>query len=225
MQIDKIIDGYVINLEHNIERKNYIINEFQNSPIQLKFFKAIKNNVGWVGCLKSHLSLIKFAKENNMDMILVIEDDTHIENKETFNKTFIQIIEYLKANMNNWKIFNGGPNVNKHSCISNIQMQNPLLFDVSKCVLANFIIYNSNCYDFFLEFYDYPINKLKSSHKIDMLIFNKLITTTTYPCLVWQINSYSDILKFVRNDFQIMKINQNRIMKRKLKNIFPSIQF
>jgi hypothetical protein len=45
--MNKIIDGYVINLEKNIDRKNHCIKEFKNSPINLNFFKVIKNDISW----------------------------------------------------------------------------------------------------------------------------------------------------------------------------------
>lgn len=56
-----IIDGYVINLETDLERLDSIKKEFKNSCINLKIFNAIKHEKGWIGCLKSHLSLIKMA--------------------------------------------------------------------------------------------------------------------------------------------------------------------
>lgn len=219
MEINKIIDGYVINLEHDEERKKHIVQEFENSPINIKLFSAIKHKTGWIGCLRSHLELIKLAKDNNWNMILVIEDDAYIENKDMFNEIFMKVLDWLKTNMDKWKIFHGGPNINKFSNISNVHMQNPLLFDISKCVSCTFVIYNSNIFDFFLNFYDYPDHKLKSSNKIDMLIYNKLICTSIYPCLVWQINSYSNILQNSRTDLQQIKNNRDYLLNKKIKKI------
>ncbi len=217
--MNKIIDGYIINLEQDIQRKEHILKEFENSPINLNFFNAIKHNIGWIGCLKSHLELINYAKINNMDMILVIEDDAFIENKEYFNIIFPKILNYLSNNKDKWKIFHGGPNINKHSQITNIQIQEPLLFELSKCVSTTFIIYNSNSYDFFINFYNYPDNKLKSTNKIDMLIYNNFNCITTYPCLIWQIDSFSNVLQTYRVDLQEIKKNRDKNFKRLIKNM------
>lgn len=215
--MNKIIEGLVINLEHDKERKMYIEKEFKNTCIELKFFNAIKHKVGWIGCLKSHLEIIKLAKSNNLDMVLVIEDDAYIENLEYFNTNFPIILEYLKKNKDKWNIFHGGPNINKHSTISKIHLTEPLLFDLSKCVSATFVIYNSNVYDFFIYYLNMEENKLKSSNKIDMLIYNKFNCITTYPCLIWQKELQSNITGEIRTDLTMIKNTRDKIFKRLIK--------
>jgi len=216
---NKIIDGYVINLESDLERLNSIKNEFNDTCVNLKIFKAIKHKKGWIGCLKSHLSLIKMAKENNMDMILIIEDDGYIENREYFQNNFEKIIDFLKNNMDKWNIFHGGPNINKNSKINNFYSSNPLLFNINLCVSTTFIIYNKNCYDFFINFLKYDDNKLKNTNKIDMLIYHNFYCLTTFPCLAWQKNFYSNIDECYRDDLQDIKNNRDKIFKRLLKNV------
>lgn len=214
-----IIEAWVINLEHDVERKKSIEREFENTNIKLKFFNAIKHDVGWIGCLKSHLEIILMAKSNNFPMILVVEDDAYIENFQYFNKNFPIILEYLKKNQDKWNVFHGGPNINKHSTINNIYIKNPLLFDLSKCSLTTFIIYNSNIYDFFLKFLSKEERKLKNSHKIDMLIYNNLNCITTYPCLIWQKEFISNISGKTRTDFALIKKSRDCIFGRLTKNI------
>lgn len=157
------------------------------------------------------------AKENNMDMILVIEDDGYIENTEYFQNNFHKIIDFLKNNMDKWNIFNGGPKLHNKSKINNCYSLEPLLFDVNYCALTTFMIYNKNCYDFFIKFLDYDENKLKNSDKIDMLIYRNFNCLTTFPCLVWQKNYYSNILNRERNEWQDMKINRDKIFNKLLK--------
>ena len=94
--MNKIISGWVINLDYDIERKKSIEKEFENTQIKLNFFNAIKHKIGWIGCLKSHLEIILMAKKLNLDMILVIEDDAYIEDLQYFNINFPIILEYLK---------------------------------------------------------------------------------------------------------------------------------
>jgi hypothetical protein len=217
--MNKIIEGWVINLEQDSERKKSIEKEFINTSIELKFFNAIGHKIGWIGCLKSHLEIISIAKQNNLDMVLIIEDDAYIENIEYFNKNFPIILEYLKKNKDKWNIFHGGPNINKHSIISNIYLREPYLFDLSKCSLTTFIIYNSNVYDFFIDFLKVDEKKLKSTNKIDMIIYNKFNCITSYPCLIWQKEFLSNITGKIRTDFKIIKNSRDKIFKRLIKNI------
>lgn len=217
--MNKIIEGWVINLEADIERKKSVIKEFETTQVELKFFNAIKHKVGWIGCLKSHLEIISMAKSNNLDMVLIIEDDALIENIQEFNTNFSNILEHLKKNKNKWNVFHGGPNINKYSAISSIYLKEPLLFEISKCVLATFIIYNSSVYDYFLQHLNIEENKLKNSHKIDMIIYNKFNCLTTYPCLVWQKEFKSNITGEIRTDFKIIKNSRDKIFKRLVKNI------
>jgi len=141
-----------------------------------------------------------------MDMILIIEDDAYIEIKSTFNSVFRCILYYLKENIHKWKIFHGGPSINKYSQISEILSQEPLLFNISQCILTTFIIYNSSTYDFFLKYYTYNDEELlHSSCPIDNIIFKNFTCTTTYPCLIWQINSFSIICNRYRKDLEQIK--------------------
>lgn len=218
--MNKIITGFVINLAHDTKRKESVIKEFENTQIELSFFNGIKHKIGWIGCLKSHLEIISMAKANNLPMVLVIEDDAYIENPVHFNANFLSILEYLSNNMDKWNIFHGGPNINKNSSISKIHARTPLIFDLSLCSLATFIIYNSNTYDFFLNYLKIQENKLKSTHKIDMIIYNKFKCITTYPSLVWQKEFVSNIRNGnVRTDFAIIKKFQDKLFNRALKNV------
>jgi hypothetical protein len=217
--MNKFIDGYVINLSHDIKRKEHMINEFENTPINLKFFNAIKHSKGWIGCLKSHLKLIQNAKKNNMEFVLVMEDDCYIENKDEFNDKIVKIISFLKSNKDKWTIFHGGPNLNKLSSIKNTLSTNPFLFNVSKCSSTTFIIYNSNIYDFFINYDNIKDNELKNTHKIDMIIYNNLNCTTTFPCLIWQIVTFSNITNNIRNEIVKLKETRDIFFKRLIKKL------
>ena len=99
-----MIDVYVINLKHRTDRKEKMIKKFERfKNINLKFIEAIEHNNGTIGCFKSHKKCIEIGKENNMEYIIVIEDDT-IPCKY-FETRLNSILEYL--NNNNFDIFLG----------------------------------------------------------------------------------------------------------------------
>jgi GR25 family glycosyltransferase involved in LPS biosynthesis len=217
--MNEIIEGWVINLDHDVERKNSIMKEFETTQVKLNFFNAIKHKVGWIGCLRSHLEIISIAKSNNLDMVLVIEDDAWIENVQEFNAKFPIIVEYLKKYKNKWNIFHGGPNINKHSTISSVHLKEPLLFEISKCVSTTFVIYNSSVYEHFFKYLNMEENKLKNCHKIDMIIYNKFNCLTTYPSLIWQKEFKSNITGEIRTNLKMIKKSRDKILKRLVKNI------
>lgn len=74
MKIDKV---FYINLEHRSDRKLEIETELYNYGIvDYERFNAIKHDdIGGVGCAKSHIEVLKIAKEREYKRILIFEDD------------------------------------------------------------------------------------------------------------------------------------------------------
>jgi len=98
--IDKII---YINLDRRLDRKQEIAQEFDKMNIseeKIIRFSAINNKLRpEVGCTESHLEVLKLAKKNNYNNILILEDDfTFLVNKdklnELLNNFFNSKIEY-----------------------------------------------------------------------------------------------------------------------------------
>jgi len=77
--VDKI---YCINLKERTDRKKEVLENTRKYNIKnISFFEAIKNKEGWRGCLTSHLNILKDAKKNNYNKILILEDDCDFINK------------------------------------------------------------------------------------------------------------------------------------------------
>ena len=74
---DKFIDKIIyINLDHRTDRKKEIENELEKFNLKnYERFPAIKHINGAIGCSKSHLEIIKNAKQQGYKNILVLEDD------------------------------------------------------------------------------------------------------------------------------------------------------
>jgi glycosyl transferase, family 25 len=81
--IDKVI---YINLDKRTDRKEQIEGELQKMGItEYERFPAIANKNGALGCSKSHLEIIKLAKQNGYKNVLVLEDDFQfIVDKDVF---------------------------------------------------------------------------------------------------------------------------------------------
>lgn len=84
---DENIQALYINLDHRKDRKEEIENELKEKNIKFERFPAIKNENGAIGCSKSHLNVIKLAKERKYKKIIIFEDDFEfIVTKDEFNE-------------------------------------------------------------------------------------------------------------------------------------------
>jgi glycosyl transferase family 25 len=84
--INKII---YINLDKRSDRLQEIQNELQNYNLinNSERFSAIYHSMGIVGCGRSHLSVLKIAKERKYKNILILEDDFYFTvSKDEFEK-------------------------------------------------------------------------------------------------------------------------------------------
>ena len=82
---------FYINLEHRKQRNQETITELRKLGIKKpNRFNAITHEIPILGCAKSHMEVIKRAKELKWSYVIIFEDDLKIENKkkvlEKFNK-------------------------------------------------------------------------------------------------------------------------------------------
>jgi hypothetical protein len=99
--INKYIDKiYYINLDHRIDRKESIVSELESFNItNYERFNAIKDERGYIGCIKSHLECIKNAKKNGYKNVLILEDDfVFVVDKNTFEDSIVQLFEQTQGN-------------------------------------------------------------------------------------------------------------------------------
>lgn len=85
--VDKVV---YINLDHRQDRRENMMKFFQEAQIpseKIVRFSAIRNIIGMVGCGKSHIGVLKMAKELGWGNVLVLEDDIEWTNfKEDYPK-------------------------------------------------------------------------------------------------------------------------------------------
>jgi GR25 family glycosyltransferase involved in LPS biosynthesis len=91
--MNKLPHIYYINLKHRVDRKNNI--EQNLKSVNYEFSKvtridAIKNKIGTLGCLASHIIALKEALNNNdgLEYSIILEDDFIF--RPELNKTIIQ---------------------------------------------------------------------------------------------------------------------------------------
>jgi len=197
-----MIDIYVINLKKRIDRLNRVKKDFSN--YNLIIVEAIECEEGWVGCFKSHQKVIQIAKEKKLPYIIVIEDDCKIVNHSIFDTNLKQILNWLVNNNGEWNLFLGA--ITKVWTYKKFfQLDNNLkLLSVNEGKTLHFVIYNSNCYDYYLN--------LEPCVPIDKCWHNKLIGIITIPFIAIQYTDYSDIEnKEVNYDSRFTSIEKNFI--------------
>lgn len=206
-------DIYVINLKHRTDRKEEILNDLKDTTtFNIKFFEAIKNEKGWIGCGLSHLSLIKYAQDNNFPYIIVAEDDFLFKINDAKVK---EVISLLTSNLNDWEIFNGSPSFwDKRNCISQLNFYNftnPELKDkflkVDWGQSTSFMIYNRNSYTKILNY--------KFEQEIDQYVSKNFFQIVYKPePFSIQKSSYSDVSNVTQTkDYEKFFIDQHKIIK------------
>jgi GR25 family glycosyltransferase involved in LPS biosynthesis len=107
---------YCINLDEEQERWEKAKQELNSIGIgdRLQRFSAVKDPIRGRGASRSHLELIKLARQHNLANILIFEDDTKFIN---WNDDYLKdAIAHLPAD---WQLFNIGYNI----CASPSQLQ------------------------------------------------------------------------------------------------------
>ena len=193
---------YYINLSHRTDRKIHV--EKQLNEIGWKNytrFNAIKCKDGRIGCSMSHLKILKNAKENNLDYVVIIEDDIVFKNAKLFNN---MLKKFLKKNIHYDVLLLAG-NIREKT----IPIHKFIHKSKKSCTTTGYIV-KKHYYDILIEnietginnllkfpeqhsFYAIDTNWFKLQEKDNWLIFR--------PRTVSQLPDYSDIeKKFVSYD-------------------------
>lgn len=196
---------YCINLNKRIDRWVKVKKEFEKIGIldKVERFNGIEKNDGRIGCIKSHLEIIKKAKKEGLNNVLVLEDDvTFVDEKilENLSKAISQLpkdfnLLYLGANI--------------HYPLDSISDN---LVVIKRGYSTHAICYNKNIFDVIIEKYE-TLNEIKTMEDIlDVYLANQIQGNPNYKCylvkplLATQINDYSDIEK--------RKVDYNFIQER-----------
>jgi GR25 family glycosyltransferase involved in LPS biosynthesis len=180
-------DAFYINLDDRLDRKEHMDKELAKQGLSnfIKRYSAIKAEVkSPENCVRasgtSHRNLIQYAKDNNLENILIVEDDIF------FKEGGLYIIEASLCNLQkipNWDIYYMSANI----------FDNPLtlvdkhLLKVSGCYCVHAYGVNNRAYDRLLQ-YD-PM----TCPPIDAYITqNRFEKYAAFPLAVSQYDSVSD---------------------------------
>ena len=211
MDINKIYK-YVVNLDRRPDRMQSI--EFEMDYIGWDFerFSAVDTN-SHVGCSLSHINIIKLAKENNLESVLIIEDDCTIM---PYTKSLIEQINQI-SNDFQYGIINLSPTLNRPVYLSD---EFPLLLDITNLppkeehhrgiFATNMILYHKSVYDLVLEL-EKPENL--GYYAIDDFIYQfvlpKVQSYSPIMPIGPQLTDWSDVSHGTYNNFYTQTYNWN----------------
>ena len=231
--IGDIKNIFYINLDTRPDRKQHFENQMKMLGLNATRFNAIKNNCGAIGCSLSHLTLLKYAKENNLDHILIMEDDIMFLNPQVF----IYNLNNVLTNHPDFDVLLiAGNNMGIYDRLDKFCIK------ITKCQTTTGYLVKSHYYDKLIKNYEEGINNLIKNIKlmdyfaIDQY-WNKLQLEDKWylvtPLTVTQKPDYSDIEKrqinynYVMLDLEKEKLRQLQYIKelKKLPNPMNSILY
>ncbi len=193
--VSDITNIYYINLDRRTDRKYHIENQLKILNWNGKRFPAIQNSFGALGCSLSHLALLKYARENQLSHILIMEDDV----------TFLQpsiFLNSLNKFLEKYKDFDvlllAGNNMGEYNRIDEYCIK------VSHCQTTTAYLVKSDYYDKLIGNYENGINLLQlypnkvNQYTIDQYWGSLQIADNWFlltPLTVTQRQDYSDIEK------------------------------
>jgi len=204
---------FYINLESRPDRKVFFENQMKMIGLKARRFNAIKNENGAIGCSLSHLYLLQYAKKNNLDHILIMEDDIMFLNPQIFIQN---INNFLSKHTNFDVLLLAGNNMGEYTRIDETCVK------ITHCQTTTGYLVKKHYYDKLIDNFKTGIQKfiknvnLKLQYAIDQYWCSLQVVDNWYlltPLTVSQKPDYSDIEK--------QKINYNVVMldldKTKLK--------
>ena len=174
----------VINLDTRPDRWEEITKAFQSLGWPaLQRISAIRDTLGWKGCLKSHLKCLEIAKEKKFPWVLVLEDDC-LPTQPSLTQ-FNELLPTLSKMKDDYDIFLGGCTFIKDV---SIMQYKPPLFSL-KGLTTHFCLYSSGSYNKLinkLQISDVPIDALYNNDPSIRMI-------CTVPYIATQVPGKSDI--------------------------------
>jgi len=151
-----------INLDSRTDRRasfeSHFVTLHRSYPNDYTFFpitrfSAIKHVWGAVGCSKSHIECIRFAKQKGWDHVLIMEDDALVKHPELLVK---QVNTFLATFQDNWDVvLFAGNNYPP------FKIKAPCCFKIENCQTATCYLVCSRYYDTLLRNFEEGVAELE----------------------------------------------------------------
>jgi GR25 family glycosyltransferase involved in LPS biosynthesis len=167
--------------------------DYQHQPVKESFLTKVKP--GAFGCLMSHLEVIKDAKKNNYNKVLIFEDD--LATGDNFEFLFSQKVKDLPSD---WKLFYLG--ASGHTGVPKKKITDNISQTFESFTTGSYGVHSS-LYDTILEEYKNPCRTIDQFYV--RAIQSSFPCYVTSPTIMWQVPGFSDIAQAHRNYTGFMK--------------------
>jgi glycosyl transferase family 25 len=150
--LSDITNIYYINLDRRIDRKMHIETQLKLLNWKATRFPAILHSFGALGCSLSHLAMLKYAKNKNLDHILILEDDVSFLNPSLFLNN---LKKFLETHSNFDVLLLAGNNMGDYVRIDDFCVK------VSHCQTTTAYLVKNHYYDTLIKNYENSINLLQ----------------------------------------------------------------
>lgn len=206
MRLNEFFDQIlVINLNRRPDRLEKVSREFQRHNLEVSVAEAYDGRLmypkhpakvaGQLGCLKSHLECIRYARDHKLQNVLILEDD--VEFHDELEERFSQAVEALPPW---WDVLYLGGNTNKEPRA--LTPYAPGLMQVHYLLCLHAYAINAKAYDRILIYAETARNPI-----IDVIMVElqqELNCFKADPNIAWQSAGYSDIEQH-RVDYYFMR--------------------
>ena len=189
------MNTFVINLDSRPDRWKNIQKRFKHDQFKLRRFTPVEASSPQYSLLLTTIEILKIAKKEKLDNILILEDDCLPVNLDIWPK----IKRWLGAHKEKWDIYSGGA--------QNIYFPNPVgetdgvkFYDPVWSTAAHFVYIPQRSYKRVISQYSnlMYLSTIFSSITID-IHNNFLKTIISYPFVAYQDSGYSNLKKTRRN--------------------------
>ena len=153
-----------INLDSRPDRRAQFESHFEEIyrgyPAEYTFFpitrfSAIKHERGAIGCSKSHIECIRFAKQNGWDHVLIMEDDALVKHPAILSS---QVSSFLSNFQDNWDVvlFSGNN-------YPPFKIESPCCFRIANCQTTGCYLVCSRYYDTLLRNFEEGVAQLEAN--------------------------------------------------------------
>jgi GR25 family glycosyltransferase involved in LPS biosynthesis len=184
-----------INLERRTDRWEESLIEFDKLGIYVTRFNAIESSDSSYGNHLSHASILKFAKEKNLDNVLIFEDDV-----EFFPGAKRNLINSIKDLPEDWDMFYLGANLDVYKAYKITTH----LAKLTGAFATHAYAVRHTLFDKLIDI-NMDITTIHNDVSYANLIHPNYKCYLTLPLVAGQRNSYSDIQKKIMSSNDMFK--------------------
>lgn len=206
--VDKVI---YINLDHREDRREIMKKFFEKSQIpteKIVRFSAIKRSHGALGCLESHMEVLKLANKENWKNILILEDD--LEWTKNFEDNYSKLEELIK--LPNWDVIMLAGWYYEHNLPRILKANNTGAYLVNKRYNDTLLKNRQASFDKLSRVFGFNTDK----YNADVSWHDLMQRDNWYglnPCICYQVDGFSDIAKTVIESSKIIGVYDPKVRK------------